>query len=107
MLQAALEIRERLDVVVDGVFESMKMIEIDVRQDESPTVIQNLLYLGEFLELKISDVFKHSMRENDIEVLVAELDFVFKKIHLRQIWRGVVYSDIDPVIVDISAKKIH
>ena len=71
--QAPFKLVKRLNVAIRLVDNAVQMIEIDVRHHKIAVLLQKFLpYLGKFLLLKLADIFKHTLRDNNVEYLLCE-----------------------------------
>jgi hypothetical protein len=77
------------------------MIEIPIRDNEYTTAVQETCYFAKFLRLNISHVFKHALRNDYVEFLVAESDWIFNKVRFNQIRRRVMYGNINAIVLYI------
>jgi hypothetical protein len=75
------------------------MIEIDVRYDECAPCLQQLFYFVQLLGLESSNILENTLGDNNVKLLVVKLNWRCQKIRFKQIWSGVVYCYIHPVII--------
>ena len=69
-------------------------------------VVQESRYIGEYLSLKSSHIFKDALGENDVEALITNPDRLLKEVGLEKIRRWVVYSYIDTMrIIENSIRR--
>ena len=98
------EIIKRLHIAVRPVYVPVAMIKVNVRDDEGTVLVQELCYLGELFRLKVSDILENSLGNDNVEHFVTEPDRCFEKISFNQIWRRIMYSYINTIVLDIRTK---
>src|SRR5262249_32250019 len=98
--QIILEFLNGMDIVIDGIITEaiIDMAEIEIGDDKFTVRLQAALNLGEFVALQFSHIFKDPASDDNIESLVVKLDFMLSNIELHQIWRGLVDSNIYPMV---------
>ena len=68
------KIIERLYITVRCVYITVTMVEVNVRHNKYPAVVQEPRYFGEFLHLKVSHVFENALGEDNVEALINKAD---------------------------------
>src|SRR5690348_694498 len=61
--------------------------------------------MREYLDLKVSHIFKHALGDDDVEAFIGKPDRHLKKVGFNQVRRRVVYSYVNTVILDIRPKE--
>ena len=106
LLQTFLEFIKQLNVVIRPVHTPISVIKINVGCDERAVFLENLCNLGEFLGLKLPDIFKYSLRDNNVELFLAESNGSLEEIRLNKVWGRIVYCDINAMIVNIIPEQL-
>jgi len=104
--QAFLEFLERLNIVIWPIHIFIAVIKIDVGYDERALFLEDFRNLGEFLGLKIPDVFTNSLSDNDVELFLAEFDWGVEEVRLNQVLVRAVYGDINAMIMNVALKQL-
>src|SRR5262249_50725591 len=94
--------------VAEGpIYLRVAMTEIPVRHDECAVLVQELCYFAELSRLKALHVLEDALGDDDVESLVTEPYRSLKKVSLNQIWRRIMYSYIDAMVLDIRGQQAH
>jgi len=85
LCQAAIELAERLHIVIGLVNVAVPVTEVNIGRNEIAVRVEQVTDFRQFLPLHLADIFKYALGNDDVESTIAKLDGLFNKVHLDQV----------------------